>query len=144
MTGHPIYTAWRHMIDRCSNPESMQFKHYGGRGIAVCERWQTFENFRDDMQATWRPGLSIDRINNNGGYEPGNSCWATRVMQARNTRRNRWIDTPWGRLTAIEAANRSGIRYTTLLGRLRANDPALFDESHRGRRLKGIQHQHGP
>lgn len=78
------------MIQRCTNPKAVGFKRYGGRGISVCERWLTFANFLEDMGE--RPkGLFIERKDNNGNYEPGNCCWATKIEQARNTRRNRML-----------------------------------------------------
>ena len=80
------YRIWQGMIYRCSNPNLRIYKYYGGRGITVCERWHEFENFLQDMGE--RPkGLSIDRINNDGNYEPGNCRWATTSEQASNQRR---------------------------------------------------------
>jgi hypothetical protein len=73
---------WRSMIDRCRNPKHPAWPHYGGRGIRACERWLVFEGFLADMGE--RPlGMSLDRINNDGNYEPGNCRWAARLSPPR-------------------------------------------------------------
>lgn len=80
------YRTWNHMKQRCENPNNDNFAHYGGRGISVCERWRSFENFLADMGE--RPaGTSLDRIDVNGNYEPGNCRWATQKVQRSNERR---------------------------------------------------------
>jgi len=74
------------MFSRCYNPKTECFKHYGGRGIKVCERWHTFENFVEDMEPSFIEGLLFDRINNDGNYEPGNCRWVTASKSLRNRR----------------------------------------------------------
>jgi hypothetical protein len=83
----PTYISWCGMIQRCTNPRNPRWMDYGGRGITVCERWRSFENFLADMGE--RPsGLTLDRRDNDGNYEPGNCHWATQSEQVRNQRRN--------------------------------------------------------
>ena len=86
MTG--TYSTWIGMRQRCCNPRSPRYMDYGGRGIGVCDRWlNSFENFLEDMGE--KPeGLTLERVNNNGDYEPGNCIWGTYYVQGNNTRCN--------------------------------------------------------
>ena len=86
---HRLYNAWNSMMQRCNNPKNPQYKHYGGRGIRVCDEWLDVSNFIEDMHPAFKEGLSLDRINNNGNYEPSNCRWATMTVQGRNTRKIR-------------------------------------------------------
>ena len=81
----------KNMKTRCRNPKSKDWARYGGRGIVVCERWQHFKNFYDDMFPSYKAGLSIERIDTNGDYEPDNCRWATAKEQANNQSRNHLI-----------------------------------------------------
>lgn len=81
----PAYEVFKLMHRRCGDPKAVGYHNYGGRGITVCERWKTFENFHADMGDP-PPKLTLDRINNDGNYEPGNCQWATRSEQRRNQR----------------------------------------------------------
>jgi hypothetical protein len=85
---HPSYGAWCAMRRRCEKTYAHNYEYYGGRGIKVCDRWQSFENFLADMGE--RPeGLTLDRINNEGDYEPSNCKWSTQSEQMLNSRRAR-------------------------------------------------------
>jgi hypothetical protein len=81
------YVAWRGMRQRCRDPKVRSYPHYGGRGIKVCDRWEnSFEAFLEDMGHKPGPEFSIERVNNDGDYEPANCKWATRSEQRRNRR----------------------------------------------------------
>jgi len=86
----PTYRTWKAMMGRCFREGDANWHRYGGRGITACERWRTFANFLADMGE--RPkGLTLDRIDNDGNYEPDNCRWATRMQQGRNNSRNRLV-----------------------------------------------------
>jgi hypothetical protein len=107
------------MRERCFDPSVRQYPNYGGRGIVVCDRWRySFENFKADMGQPPTREHSVDRIDNDGNYEPGNVRWATREEQMRNRSTAHHVEAFGERLTAAEWSERKGIPYATLLARL--------------------------
>lgn len=87
----PTYQTWQCMLNRCRNRNTRQWPYYGARGIRVCERWHKFESFLEDMGQR-PPGKSLDRVDNNGNYEPGNCRWATHSEQMKNRRTSAQLD----------------------------------------------------
>lgn len=118
-TGTPLYARWRAMLQRVDNPNSTEWHNYGGRGIAVCDEWQSFEAFARDMGPTFEPHLELDRIDVDGNYEPSNCRWATRIQQQNNRRTNHRVTWDGRTLTVAEWAELLGIKANTLLYRLR-------------------------
>ena len=120
MSKHPAYAAWRSMMDRCRLPTHQAWANYGARGITVCTRWaDSFDNFWGDMGSTYKPGLTLDRIDNSAGYSPENCRWATYTEQANNTRANRMV----AGKTAAQLAKDLGIKRSTMYYRLAAGVP---------------------
>lgn len=124
MCDHPMYTTWYGMKTRCTNPNHKNWDIYGGKGVKYCDRWESFENFLEDMRATWEPGLTLDRIDGNGDYEPGNCRWASQKEQANNRRSNVNIACPDGvTRTITKAAEHYGMAPGTLAARIRRGVP---------------------
>lgn len=120
----PEYVSWSHMRSRCCNPKNNAFHNYGGRGITVCPEWMdNFQSFLDHIGP--RPGkeYSVDRIDNNGNYEPGNVRWSTQREQMRNVRKSRRIEACGIVATLAEWSERTSINYVTLFGRLKRGWP---------------------
>jgi hypothetical protein len=116
----PTYTTWVRMRRRCNNPNHSTYQYYGGRGIKVCERWDSFDSFLKDMGE--KPeGMTLDRINNDGNYEPGNCRWSTHKEQVRNTSQNR-LFTVNGKTQCLSAwAEEAGINFKTVHTRISRN-----------------------
>jgi len=113
------YRAWQCMRLRCSNPENEAYSDYGGRGITVADRWKDdFLAFLADMGSKPGPEYELDRIENDGNYEPGNCRWATRSENDRNRRSNRWVEFRGERCLLIELCEQFEIRFDTVTWRL--------------------------
>lgn len=118
------YTSYREMLDRCYSSKNEEYVNYGGRGIYVCDRWkESYKNFLDDMGLKPDRTYSIERINNDGGYEPDNCKWATPVEQGNNTRRNVRITLNGETKTQSQWARHFGIPETTIRGRRKRGLP---------------------
>ncbi len=113
----PTYRSWAAMMERCTNPKNKRYARYGGRGIAVCERWSDFAAFLADMGE--KPvSLTLDRINNDGNYEPDNCRWATSKQQGRTNYQARLV-TAFGKTQMVsDWAAETGIKRETICRRL--------------------------
>jgi hypothetical protein len=119
LSGTKIYSTWKHMKERCQNPNSKDYKRYGGRGICVCPEWQHFEVFYEwAIKNGYQEKLSLDRIDNSKGYTPDNCRWVTVDVQANNTRRNHYLSYNGKTQTMKQWADELGIRYLTLANRI--------------------------
>ena len=116
--GHPIFTVWSGMMQRCYKKNNKRYARYGGRGIKVCDRWHDVSNFISDMNDKFKPGLTIDRINNDKGYSPKNCRWATRSEQARNYSRNVLLTYNGETLCLADWSIKIGIPYKVLHDRV--------------------------
>ena len=118
MAGTPEHKAWNQLKVRCTAPKSKYFHLYGGRGITVCDRWLKFENFYADVGPRPSPKHSLDRINVNGNYEPGNVRWTTMKVQQRNRTNNRHLEWAGMSMTLAEWCERAEMNYKTVHTRL--------------------------
>lgn len=118
LTDHPLYGRWRGMIQRCTDANSKVFKYYGGKGITVCERWMSFENFLADMGEP-SGGETIDRIDGSKGYSPENCRWVSRSSQMKNRSNAVLITFKNETKNLIDWARAIGIEKSTLIYRLK-------------------------
>lgn len=117
----PEHAILAGMLSRCQNPKRKSFKHYGGAGVTVSDRWQQFENFLADMGSRPSPRHSIDRIDSSGSYEPSNCRWATFTEQANNRRNTRFVTYRGTRMALTDAVRAAGsvIHYEAAWVRIR-------------------------
>ena len=126
MHGTRIHSVWSNMKARCQIRSSISYKNYGGRGIKVCDQWQRFEGFRDDMYDSYlkhveeygTDNTQIDRIDNNGNYEPENCKWVTRKINSLNRRDNNRVTFNGETKTILEWSDEVGLKYQTLRNRI--------------------------
>lgn len=113
----PTYRTWKGMRHRCNSPSHKSWKNYGGRGIRVCERWDSFENFLSDMGE--KPeGMTLERIDNDGNYEPGNCRWATPKENCNNRRTSRILSLNGRSMTLEQWSDEVKIHSDTLSKRI--------------------------
>lgn len=124
-SGTSIYLTWQGMISRCHNQNNKNYHQYGGRGILVCDSWHKFENFYADMGDKPTKELSLERIENNSGYNKDNVKWGTKSEQHRNKRDNHFLKLDDELLTLSEWSRKTGLNAATISGRLRMGWDAL-------------------
>ena len=119
MSHSPEYKAWDNARSRCYREKDIKYPLYGGRGIKMCDTWRSsFEAFFSDMGQRPSPKHSLDRVNSNGDYEPGNCRWATIGQQNNNRSSNRHVLVNGKRLTVAQASVLTGVPHATILGRI--------------------------
>lgn len=114
----PMLNTWTLMLNRCLDSKNERYLDYGGRGIKVCDRWLKFEHFLEDMGEKPDPSLQLERIDNDGNYEPGNCEWATRAAQCRNRRSNHRVPFNGKLETVTDVADMIGMNRFTLFNRI--------------------------
>lgn len=113
------YSSWANMKQRCLNPDNPRYYQYGGRGIRICKRWQnSFSNFLQDLGPKPHPKYTIERIDNDGNYEPSNCKWDTKENQNKNSRKCRFITFNGQRLTVSGWSIKVGISRLTISARI--------------------------
>ena len=145
--GSKLYWVWNEMKKRCDRPNHKKYHRYGGRGISVCQEWRSFREFQNwALNNGYSEGLSIDRICNDGNYEPQNCRWATPIQQSRNTCQNVPITAFGATLLAGEWSDITGICKRTIQNRIKrgwAAEEALMlppmSRSDSGRKGRFIQ-----
>jgi hypothetical protein len=140
MTKTRIFKIWTGIRKRCNNPKCKSYKWYGGRGVKISDKWDNFIDFYNDMKEGYADDLSLDRINPNGNYEPGNCRWATSKIQNRNRRNNNVITYNNKSKTLAEWAELSGNNYTVINYRIKNGwdiEKAIFSPTIQ--KIKSIQ-----
>lgn len=114
-----LYNIWKGMRQRCNNPNNPSYEHYGGRGISICDEWNDYANFRNWAYANcYDDTLSIDRINNDGNYDPTNCRWVNNEVQTNNQSKNRMIEYNGCKYTMSQLAKELGLSYSSMQHRI--------------------------
>jgi hypothetical protein len=121
---HPLYHVWDAMVQRCTNPNSIGYSSYGGRGISVCDAWFDFANFLADMGALWQRGLTIERRDNDGNYCPSNCIFIPRAEQPLNKQNTVRVTVGERTQTLSQWVKETGCNYATARSRLKRGWPA--------------------
>lgn len=140
LSGTKIYKIWADMIQRCENPKSTNFKYYGSKGVTVINDWKVFNVFYEwAISSGYKEGLSIDRIDPNGDYEPNNCRWVTREKQDNNRRDTIWVDIKGERMSLKQLSKKCGINYSTLQHRYSVGDrkEKLIERTNQGVKRNG-------
>jgi CENP-B-like protein len=130
LTNHDLHTRWEKIKARCFNKNATHYEDYGGRGITMCDQWKNdfMSFFNWAITNGYKKELEIDRINNNGDYEPINCRWVTRSQNLSNTRRNVYVELNGERITLTEACNKLGLKFVTIASRMKKLNLS-FDEA---------------
>lgn len=121
LSNHILYSIWNAMQARCRNKNNIAYERYGGRGISLCNKWKKFIGFYEDMHESYENGLTLERIDVNGNYEPNNCRWATYKEQANNTRKNRVVTYMGITGSVVSVCDKLGIDSRMVHRRLSAN-----------------------
>lgn len=126
LRNNKIYNTWSSIKERCFNPNCRNYKDYGGRGITMFSGWiedfQAFYDYVSKLEHFGEDGYTLDRINNDGNYEPNNIRWADQKTQCRNTRQNVFVEYNGEKMCLMDAAELSGINYNSLFSRYEHGD----------------------
>lgn len=129
LSRHPINKVWEGMIDRCKNPANKRYANYGGRGITVCDKWQTLEGFAEDMLVSYEEGLTLDRIDNNQCYTKENCRWTNAKVQANNKTSNVKYEYKGSLKTIAEIIEEENLQlsYSTIWARIHQSGWGLIE-----------------
>lgn len=136
----PEYRSWLGIISRCTCKTNTDWPYYGGRDIRICDRWKAFKNFLADMGTMPKPGSTIERLDNNGNYEPGNCVWASRKVQGRNKRNVPLFEYQGEKKSIAEWAELFKIHPETLRKRVRRGWPMEQALKRAPRPIRGVHY----